>query len=431
MHVKFNRFIIGSIFIGAIFYLAYFVPRNEIYLTLALYFGLFIGYIYLAKKETNLIYILGLGLIARLFLLFASPLWSDDYYRFLWDGALLTERINPYLFKPSEIASLPLLSSDFLALYPKLNSPEYYTVYPTVIQLLNLICVYLGTTFNGALLVMKSAFLLAELTVCHLLYTLLPKDKKHLVAWYWLCPLVLMEFMGNLHHEVWMILFVLAAVKALREDKCAWSGFYLSLAVFTKLTPMLFFPFFFLKVKNKIEFCIIFGLISIILIIPMCAQEALGNFSQSLNLYFTTFEFNSSFYKLFEPLFWKKEGFRLAYKVLLIVVFGGFFFYWHKRKKSLLVGLSSTYFIYLLGAQSVHPWYILPLLALFVLNELPFYYLVWMAFIPLSYYTYRQVPYQQSIWVNVIEYSFLSIALVYTFYRKQIGVNLSVKKDLT
>jgi hypothetical protein len=47
--------------------------------------------------------LIGAALLFRLLLLFAVPALSDDFYRFLWDGRLSLEGINPFLYTPRQL----------------------------------------------------------------------------------------------------------------------------------------------------------------------------------------------------------------------------------------------------------------------------------------------------------------------------------------
>mgnify|MGYP007000099231 CR=1 len=47
--------------------------------------------------------ILFFGISFRLALFFAYPWLSDDFYRFIWDGLVIGENINPYEYTPSEL----------------------------------------------------------------------------------------------------------------------------------------------------------------------------------------------------------------------------------------------------------------------------------------------------------------------------------------
>ena len=125
--------------------LAYAVPRPAFGLLaglLALAFGL---YVWLLKTGLPLRQGLLAALLLRLLWLPALPALSDDYHRFRWDGLLLSQGQNPYRHRPDELAGpdasrethnekRATKNEQLQALYPRLNSPHYYSVYPPVDQ---------------------------------------------------------------------------------------------------------------------------------------------------------------------------------------------------------------------------------------------------------------------------------------------------------
>ena len=102
----------------------------------ALFFALYL-YVLLYRQWTQRqqVLFIGLGIALRAILLFSLPNLSDDFYRFLWDGRLAAQGIHPFAHPPSYFIenhlNLPGITPE---LYGKLNSPEYYTVYPPVCQ---------------------------------------------------------------------------------------------------------------------------------------------------------------------------------------------------------------------------------------------------------------------------------------------------------
>ena len=71
------------------------------------------------------------GILVRLVSIFFFPQLSDDIYRFIWDGRLAQNGMQPYAYLPIDIVEqIPSLADgDILS---KMNSPDYYTVYPPV-----------------------------------------------------------------------------------------------------------------------------------------------------------------------------------------------------------------------------------------------------------------------------------------------------------
>lgn len=387
----------------------YFLERPKFHLFYALLLGSFGAYYFISRQKLDFKLLFGLGLIFRLILLFATPELSDDFYRFIWDGALMVEGENPFLYLPTEVLGKQLIEGQFLELFPLLNSPNYYTVYPTIIQLINVVSVFVGQSVFGSMLVMKLIFLGSELASFYFLRKLLvyyQKDENR-VFWYWLCPLIVLEFVGNLHHEAIMLTFVLGAIYYLKQSKTGLSAIFLGLAIFTKLTPLLFVPFFVfsLSQKESFKYTLILVMSLVIMFLPMGYQEGYLFLFKSIQLYFGSFEFNSSLYYLSTYVEWVLIDFKWIYKGIVMLSMGVFLLFWFQKKKDVSRGIAFIYLVYVLSAQSVHPWYILPLFPLFILNAVPKYYWVWMILIPLTYMTYMFVPYQQQIWVNVVEYA--------------------------
>ena len=45
--------------------------------------------------------VIGAGL--RISMLSSAPILEDDYYRYLWDGAVVVNGLNPYAYSPAEV----------------------------------------------------------------------------------------------------------------------------------------------------------------------------------------------------------------------------------------------------------------------------------------------------------------------------------------
>ena len=54
-------------------------------------------------KENWIAWILFTGLFARLILIPSSPILEDDFYRYIWDGAVTASEFNPYSLSPYQV----------------------------------------------------------------------------------------------------------------------------------------------------------------------------------------------------------------------------------------------------------------------------------------------------------------------------------------
>jgi len=84
--------------------------------------------------------VLGAVVLASLASLGAPPLFSDDVYRYLWDGHVALSGIDPYAFAPNdpEIAELRTVH------WSQINHPEVPTIYPPLAQALFFLAALLG-----------------------------------------------------------------------------------------------------------------------------------------------------------------------------------------------------------------------------------------------------------------------------------------------
>ena len=101
--------------------------------------ALFICYI---VPKNFFYFLIAAAVILRITVLFNQPAGSDDYYRYLWDGKLIANGINPYQYAPSD-KELLNLHSEILPML--VNFPNVKTIYPP----LSLIMFYLAYIIGG------------------------------------------------------------------------------------------------------------------------------------------------------------------------------------------------------------------------------------------------------------------------------------------
>jgi alpha-1,6-mannosyltransferase len=176
--------------------------------------------------------------LMRVPLVLEPPYLSSDMYRYVWDGRVQGNGINPYLHVPAAPELAHLRDS---AVYPNINRADYApTIYPPTAQ----IVFWLITRFGDGVLAMKLGFLvfeaLAMVAIAGLLRHLaLPPT--HVVAFAW-HPLLVWEVAGNAHVDIVMISLMLLSLWVALRDKILAAGSIGSLAVFVKPTALLLMP---------------------------------------------------------------------------------------------------------------------------------------------------------------------------------------------
>ncbi|MEI6408281.1 MAG: hypothetical protein WCR52_02765 [Bacteroidota bacterium] len=369
--------------------------------------------------QPNYKWYIALGISLRVLLLWSIPNLSDDVFRFLWDGRLLAQGIHPFAYTPDDILlHFPATPGLSQSLYEKLNSPQYYSVYPPVCQVLFLLAAKLSPVgIAGGVLVLKLFLVACEIGSIWLLY-------KHIsvrnAALYALNPLVIFEISGNCHFEGAMIFFMLAGILALRQKKIFRSACLFALATASKLLPILFLPVIwrYLGWKRGARFIFYFGFICVALFLPLFNVQIMLNIASSLDLYFRQFQFNASVYYLIRAIgFWKYGwdigeflGPRLAIATILGVLWISYF---TKREDTQTVSridlsdaLLAAVMLYLTFATTVHPWYVTVPFALSLLTDrrTP---MLWSGLVILSYSHYIGGVYLEKYGFITLEYSAL------------------------
>jgi len=380
----------------------------------------------LSWTTRSLLAFMALGLLCRGLWLFVPPLLSNDWARYLWDGFLLQSRLNPFEALPS---SMPDFAPELLG---QMNSPDYYSVYPPVAQAIFGLAARFGSPEDptAAILVLRLVFLVADLLAVALLYALLPPTQKAKVLIYALAPLAMLETAGNLHLEGVAIAFSLAAVYFLHRWQRAVPDFgrkgpwatrdgwllptsvALALAICTKLHPvLLLLPLpFWIGWKRSFVLGTLTTVWVILAFLPFRSPVVAANLLDSIDLYFRNFEFNGGIYNLGRWISLEATGYNritLVGPLLGALAATGIVWLSLYRKPShaqaFLATLFWIAFIHQAFATTVHPWYLLPLLAwsAFTPSRIG---LVWAALVPLSYVAYASPDFHLPTWVLIAEY---------------------------
>lgn len=359
------------------------------------------------------------GLVRVPFLL-TEPLLSDDFYRFNWDALVVNNGMSPYAILPSELVNF---NSDFTRLFPLLNSPNYYSVYPPVMQMLfQLALLVPGLQFVYSL---KLIYFLCEFFLFVYVSKNLLQLKWNSYKFYFISmlPLVVVEGVGNLHFEVLMMYLFFAAfvVYSKVPQKMYFSSSVLALSVLTKLTVAPLYVLFVGRLSKTIKFTIAFCVVAMAISAPFLVGEAENAFN-SLALYFNSFEFNASVYYLVRYIGFRVLGYNpiasygTVFKLVLFLLGSAIFVkaMVHKGQNPsrLIIGVNVFFLVYCLANPTLHPWYIIVPLFLSVFTH-SWFWIGWSVFIYLSYNFY--IDYSQVAWWLYLEYALLAIFAVLSY----------------
>lgn len=413
---KFGQYTFLLVFLLAIFSIGSMVERQQPVPLLVAFVCAFASYALLIKGVQSLRILFIIGVVARLVLFVSLPSLSDDVFRFIWDGTLLQQGIDPFERLPNYYLGRGIEGIS-KSLYERLNSPNYFTIYPPTNQLVFWLSVQIGSSWLASTNVMRALLLLADLGSFFLLRKLLKQNNRpaRCAYWFFLNPLIILEFTGNVHFEGLVIFFLLLGIFAFESNRLWLSSLGFGLAAGTKLLPLIYFPLLFLQglrqsSSKKWLIALAGGVVALLSLMPMFSAAFISGMQSSLDLYFRSFEFNASIYFLMREFGFMLLGYNniatigplLSLASLLGIVFISF---WAWRKnwalpKAMLFVLTC----YLLLATTIHPWYITPLIVLGLLSGY-WWPMVWSFAIVITYLGYTSSGYHLPMAWVAIEYA--------------------------
>jgi len=354
----------------------------------------------------------------RAALLFAPITWTDDLFRYIWDGLCSVNGISPFAFTPEELLrDRPEVFTQ--ALFDRLNSPEFYSVYPPVSQAVFALSAWLGRgDVWASTLALRVIIIALDIAAVFALGALLRNhpDRTAKVALYALNPLVLMELTVNLHTEALLIAPMLWAISLFKRTRFDLAATLFGVLAAIKLWPLLFLAW----IPSRLNFgrSIRFGAITVGVFVltwlPFRTDDLVLHLASSVKLFGSFLEFNGG---LFEGLRYalgdgpvKGTGLLGAITLLALIAFS--IRQWIRHTMDLPEAMLWILSIYLFGSQTVHPWYIVPLIALAVLTGYR-WPLAWSLLIIPTYLTYGSEPYVQPYWWVAIEYASILALIIW------------------
>ena len=416
------------------FSFAYNLERTDAIKLITLYVALFVLFYKLVQvSKSNLKFLTILAFLCRAVFILAIPNLSQDFYRFIWDGRMILEGMNPYLFTPeSFIIKNEFPFSQAEELYKGMGnlSASHYTNYPP----LNQLCFVIANMFSGQSILssvvgLRLIIIAADFGTLYYGKRLL--EKLHLPAyyifWYLLNPFIIIELTGNLHFEGVMIFFLIWSLYLLQTNKWKLAAVIFALSVSIKLIPLIFLPLLYNKLgwKKSFLFYAIVGIVTLLLFAPFYSSEFISNYTNTVGLWFQNFEFNASFYYLAREIGYILTGYNqiaiiglFSAGLVFIFVIGLSLFRKNHSLQLLITAMLFALSFYYFTATTVHPWYIATLLILSIFTNYKFP-LVWSLVIILSYLAYTNTNNSENLWFIGLEYIIVYSVFLYEIVKKK------------
>jgi hypothetical protein len=323
------------------------------------------------SRRGLLAFVFMVAVALRATFLFTPPVLSDDIYRYIWDGRIQREGLNPYLYAP-EAPQLEYLRDP---IYQRVNNKELPTIYPPVMQWI----FAASTALSESVLGMKTTFVLIDLALIGALLRLLTAAglnpmRSLIYAW---SPLVVVEIAGSGHNDVLMMALLMTAHGAILLKKDTLSIFLVSLAGFAKLTAFALVPFFARWVRPLAWLAV--PLTGLLLVFPYreVGKESFGG----LLAYGLRWRANDSLFHLL----YEATGSLAVSKLIAAGLFTGLVAWLLYRRARPLRACYISIGAILLLSPTVHPWYLMWLVPYLCFYPSPAW-LVLTATIVLSYH---------------------------------------------
>lgn len=191
------------------------------------------------------------GVIFRLIFLGSTPIYEDDWNRYLWDGAVTSQGISPYEYPPEvtltvkadaseEVKALQELAIKNENFTARINNPHLTTIYPPVaMSVFTLSAIIKPFDLD----VLRGIYLGLELIALWLLMkTLRAYGRQPFWALlYWLNPMLIYSVYNAGHMDIILVPFLIAALYLVKQ-RPLWASFALGLAAAVKIWPLILGP---------------------------------------------------------------------------------------------------------------------------------------------------------------------------------------------
>lgn len=372
---------------------AYIVPFVGQFTIAALAY--WVAWVRLGRDQVPLVLIWLFAVLFRLVLLLTTPTLSDDIYRYLWDGQLLTHGINPYLY-PVDSPALAryATATSTLVNHSWMASPYLPTAQGYFALLMGLFSQSVFAFQLGAVLLdLSTAWLVMDM----LIRLKLPAAGVLIYLWH---PLLFFEYAQNAHVDVlmvfWVMLsfwFIVRSVTGSSNPSCSVTGSVLSMAAatLTKGLPLLLVPLFSRRWGLKRLFA--YGMLIVVILALFAIGPGWGLFGPldgrgvfgAIRIYLSDWKFNGSLYHWIEifaasystfgavsPQMGTSQGVLftklITNSILLLIITFTAVWIWRNdrpgrddavtRTRSLLRLALTPLCAYIILSPTVHPWYL-------------------------------------------------------------------------
>ncbi len=322
-----------------------------VYITSSILFVLMCWFILKYNIPVNYIFsLIAVALILRIALISFHPIGSDDYYRYVWDGKVLANGINPYEFAPNDTALTKLHSSIIPA---RVNYPDMKTIYPPLAQLFFYLSYKIGGESFIGIKLLLFLFDLMTMFGIFLIIKKLKMDYKNILI-YVLSPLPLFQFFIDAHVDGFGLPLLIFAIFFYIDNKKTLSYIFIGLSICVKPLGLILLPIIFFNEKafsERIKAIIIPVAITALMYIPFIFT---GSPFQALMQFTENWTFNGIIFDLLDSFIRDNQKTRLICAALLLISYLPVVL----SRKDFTIKIYLSLFLLFIFSPIVHPWYL-------------------------------------------------------------------------
>ncbi|HUI30537.1 MAG TPA: glycosyltransferase 87 family protein [Candidatus Acidoferrales bacterium] len=290
------------------------------------------------------------GLVLRLVLIPIHPIGSDDFYRYLWDGKVIANGINPYRYSPSDPALTGLHSQILPA---RVNFADMKTIYPPLAEILFYLAYRIsGENFLGIKLLLF-VFDIMTLFGIFMIVRKLNLSRKNILL-YALCPLPLFQFFVDGHMDGFGLPLLVFGILFYITDKKLLSYFLIGLSICIKPLALIVIPIFVFSERgmlNRLKVVTVPIAVCVLLYLPFLFS---GSPFQALITFTENWTFNGVVFDLLNSFLNDNQRTRAVCALLLLVLYAPIVL----SRKELLTKIYLSVFLLMIFSPVVHPWYL-------------------------------------------------------------------------
>ncbi len=290
------------------------------------------------------------GVLLRLVLIPVSPIGSDDYNRYLWDGKVISSGINPYRYSPADPSLAPLRSE---TLPSHINFPDMKTIYPPLAEIL----FYASYAISGesyiGLKILLFMFEMGTILGIFLILKKLHLNRQNILI-YVLCPLPFFQFFVDGHVDGFGIPLLVFAILSYLNDKKILSYSLIGMSICLKPLALIMVPILFFaenKFVERLKALFVPLAICVLAYVPFVFTgapfQALGTFAQN-------WTFNGLVFDVLNFLLHDNQRTRLICALLLLIAYTPVVL----SEKDIITKIFLSLILLFLFSPVVHPWYL-------------------------------------------------------------------------